>query len=167
MAEKNQAVLVESDVFIREKLSGFLDQHLGADDYRFCDPNDTPENAIVLSGQIRAGVVLDRLFASSRGASSIHIGDYVLDAAQGVLKTTDDETIRLTEKEVALLEILYAAGGHSVSRETLLDQVWEYADSVETHTLETHIYRLRQKIELDPTNPALLVTDDEGYCLRL
>jgi Transcriptional regulatory protein, C terminal len=73
------------------------------------------------------------------------------------------EEIRLTEKETALL--VHLSSGETASRQDLLETVWAYADSVETHTLETHIYRLRQKIEKDPANPEFLITDEEGYRL--
>ena len=72
---------------------------------------------------------------------------------------------RLTEKETAILRFLYRAGHMPVSRETLLQEVWGYNSAVTTHTLETHIYRLRQKIEKDAANPEILVTEAGGYKL--
>ena len=73
--------------------------------------------------------------------------------------------VRLTEKETAILRFLYRAGQLPVSRETLLQEVWGYNSGVTTHTLETHIYRLRQKIEKDAANPEILVTEAGGYKL--
>ena len=73
--------------------------------------------------------------------------------------------IRLTEKEVAILDHLHSAEGEVVGREELLDEVWGYNEGVTTHTLETHIYRLRQKIEDDPSEARLLVTEPGGYRL--
>ena len=73
--------------------------------------------------------------------------------------------VRLTEKETAILRFLYRAGQLPVSRETLLQEVWGYNSGVTTHTLETHIYRLRQKIERDAANPEILVTEAGGYKL--
>jgi len=73
--------------------------------------------------------------------------------------------VRLTEKETAILRYLYRSGEKPVSREVLLQEVWGYNSGVTTHTLETHIYRLRQKIEQDPANAALLVTEAGGYKL--
>ncbi len=76
-----------------------------------------------------------------------------------------DRKIRLTEKEAAILEALARAEGRSIDRATLLNQVWGYGSGVTTHTLETHIYRLRQKIERDPSKAELLVTEPGGYRL--
>ena len=73
--------------------------------------------------------------------------------------------VRLTEKETAILKYLYRAGDKVVGREVLLDDVWGYNTEVDTHTLETHIYRLRQKIEEDPSRAVLLVTESGGYRL--
>lgn len=71
--------------------------------------------------------------------------------------------LRLTDKERDILLTLHGAGGKAVSRQDLLDAVWAYAPDVETHTLETHIYRLRQKIEKDPAAPEIVITDESGY----
>lgn len=74
--------------------------------------------------------------------------------------------VHLTDKETAILRYLYRAGRRPVSRETLLNEVWGYNPGVTTHTLETHIYRLRQKIEADPSNAEILVTEPGGYKLQ-
>ena len=73
--------------------------------------------------------------------------------------------VRLTEKETAILKYLYRTGDRMVKRETLLGEVWGYNAGVTTHTLETHVYRLRQKIERDPSKASILVTDPGGYRL--
>jgi DNA-binding response OmpR family regulator len=73
--------------------------------------------------------------------------------------------IRLTEKETNILKYLYRASGRVVSRDVLLNEVWGYNAGVTTHTLETHVYRLRQKIEADPSHAQLLVTEPGGYRL--
>ena len=77
-----------------------------------------------------------------------------------------EKKIRLTEKETAILKYLLRVGDKTVPRETLLDEVWGYNAGVTTHTLETHVYRLRQKIEPDPSNAQLLITEPGGYCLK-
>ena len=71
----------------------------------------------------------------------------------------------MTEKESSILRYLYRAGQRPVSREKLLQEVWGYNSGVTTHTLETHIYRLRQKIERDAAAPAILLTEASGYKL--
>ncbi len=73
--------------------------------------------------------------------------------------------VRLTEKETSILKYLYRSGNTAIGRKTLLGEVWGYNAGVATHTLETHIYRLRQKIEEDPSNAQLLVTEMGGYKL--
>jgi DNA-binding response OmpR family regulator len=73
--------------------------------------------------------------------------------------------VRLTEKETAILKYLYRAGDQPTGRDTLLGEVWGYNAGVTTHTLETHVYRLRQKIERDPTRAEILVTEPGGYRL--
>jgi DNA-binding response OmpR family regulator len=76
-----------------------------------------------------------------------------------------DRKIRLTEKETAILKYLSRAGEKVIGRDVLLNEVWGYNSGVTTHTLETHVYRLRQKIERDPLNAELLVTEPGGYRL--
>lgn len=73
------------------------------------------------------------------------------------------QNLKLTDKERDIILTLHNAGGKAVSRQDLLDAVWAYAPGVETHTLETHIYRLRQKIEADPASPQIILTDEAGY----
>jgi DNA-binding response OmpR family regulator len=93
------------------------------------------------------------------------VGPYSFKPSAKVLVTEDNKKIRLTEKETAIIKFLYRAGEQSVSRETLLADVWGYNAGVSTHTLETHIYRLRQKIERDPAHAEILVTEGGGYRL--
>lgn len=94
-----------------------------------------------------------------------HIGPYEFRPAQKLLVDAKARKIRLTDKESNILKYLYRAGGKSVSREELLTEVWGYNANVATHTLETHVYRLRQKIEPDPANARILLTEAGGYRL--
>ena len=94
------------------------------------------------------------------------IGPYQFRPSAKVLIAGDSRKIRLTEKETAILKYLYRAGNQMITRETLLNEVWGYNAAVTTHTLETHVYRLRQKIETDPSNADILVTVTGGYQLR-
>jgi len=84
-----------------------------------------------------------------------------------VLIDENDRKIRLTEKETNILKFLYRSSGRTVEREVLLREVWGYNAGVTTHTLETHIYRLRQKIEPNPSNAIILLTDAGGYRLGM
>ena len=93
------------------------------------------------------------------------IGPYSFRPSSKLLLNAKGSKVRLTEKESSILRYLYCAGQRPVSRETLLREVWAYNSGVTTHTLETHIYRLRQKIEKDAAAPAILVTVGGGYKL--
>jgi DNA-binding response OmpR family regulator len=93
------------------------------------------------------------------------IGSYTFKPASKILLDDKGNKVRLTEKETSILKYLYRAGEKVVTRDVLLAEVWGYNSGVTTHTLETHIYRLRQKIEKDPSNAELLVTETGGYKL--
>jgi DNA-binding response OmpR family regulator len=93
------------------------------------------------------------------------IGPYTFRPSSKLLLNSEGNEVRLTGKETGVLRYLCRAGQRPVSRETLLQEVWGYNSGVTTHTLETHIYRLRQKIEKDATSPAILVTHADGYTL--
>lgn len=97
--------------------------------------------------------------------AEFRIGPYLFRPATKLLIDAKGGKLRLTEKEAAILRFLHRADRQSVPRETLLRDVWGYNASVTTHTLETHIYRLRQKIEDNPAEARLLVTDGGGYKL--
>ncbi|HAD24463.1 MAG TPA: DNA-binding response regulator [Alphaproteobacteria bacterium] len=119
----------------------------------------------------RFGVLLARIRAHLRQHEQsedavFNIGRYTFKpAAKLMLDDADGSKIRLTEKETAILKFLYRAGAKIVGRDVLLHEVWGYNAAVTTHTLETHIYRLRQKIEDNPSEAQLLVTDQGGYKL--
>lgn len=93
------------------------------------------------------------------------IGNYTFKPAAKTLIDEGGSKVRLTEKETSILKYLYRAGEKVVTRDVLLHEVWGYNAGVTTHTLETHIYRLRQKIENDPSNAELLITETGGYKL--
>jgi DNA-binding response OmpR family regulator len=119
----------------------------------------------------RLGVLLARIRAQLRQHELTEdavftIGPYTFQPGTKLL--IDNETkkkVRLTEKETAILKYLYRAGDKVIGRDVLLDEVWGYNAAVATHTLETHIYRLRQKIEADPSNARILLTETGGYRL--
>ena len=107
-----------------------------------------------------------RIFENSEDAV-FTIGPYTFRPSAKLLQEAiRNRRIRLTEKEAAILKFLYRAGTRPVPRQVLLNEVWGYNAAVTTHTLETHIYRLRQKIEPDPAKACLLVTEGGGYRLN-
>lgn len=94
------------------------------------------------------------------------IGPYSFRPAQKMMVHKETEKkVRLTEKETSILKYLFRAGETAVGRDVLLHEVWGYNAGVTTHTLETHIYRLRQKIEPTPSEAEILVTEPGGYKL--
>lgn len=93
------------------------------------------------------------------------VGPYTFQPALKLLVAEGGRKVRLTEKETNILKYLYRAPEGVVARDVLLQEVWGYNAGVTTHTLETHIYRLRQKIEPEPSNARLLVTESGGYRL--
>ena len=99
--------------------------------------------------------------------SAFTLGPYTFHPAMKILKTHDNNEIQLTEKETDILKFLYHTVEDVVPRDILLHEVWGYNNSVTTHTLETHIYRLRQKIERNPGAAELLVTESGGYRLEI
>ncbi len=120
----------------------------------------------------RIGELLARLRAQLRSHETSTDAVFALGpfsfhpTAKLLVENGSRKKIRLTEKEVAILRYLYRAGDRPVSRETLLGEVWGYNAGVNTHTLETHVYRLRQKIERDPGRAEILVTAPGGYRLN-
>ncbi|MDZ4364471.1 response regulator transcription factor [Brevundimonas sp.] len=119
----------------------------------------------------RFAVLLARIRAHLRSHEQsedavFRIGPYEFRPAAKMLMDDKAKKIRLTEKETNILKYLYRAGAKAVSREELLAEVWGYNAGVTTHTLETHIYRLRQKIEPEPGAARILVTDAGGYRLQ-
>jgi DNA-binding response OmpR family regulator len=119
----------------------------------------------------RLGELLARLRAQLRQFESSDAVVYTIGrfnftpAAKLLSERANGRRVRLTEKESAILRYLFRAGGRPVARQTLLNEVWGYNAAVTTHTLETHVYRLRQKIELDPGNAKFLLTEPGGYRL--
>jgi DNA-binding response OmpR family regulator len=128
----------------------------GANDYIV-----KPFRFAVLLARIRAQL---RQHEASEDAV-FNIGPYTFRPSSKLLVTPKGNKVRLTEKETAILRYLYRAGQRPVSREVLLQEVWGYNSGVTTHTLETLIYRLRQKVERDASTPSILVTEGGGYKL--
>jgi DNA-binding response OmpR family regulator len=119
----------------------------------------------------RLSVLLARLRAHLRQHEQsedavFQIGPYTFrPSAKMLVDASGRKKVRLTEKETAILKYLYRAGDRVIGRETLLGEVWGYNAGVTTHTLETHVYRLRQKIEKEPSRAEILITEPGGYRL--
>jgi DNA-binding response OmpR family regulator len=119
----------------------------------------------------RLSVLLARLRAHLRQSehsddAELTIGPYTFrPQAKLLVDPGGRKRVRLTEKETAILKYLYHAGQRPIGRDLLLGEVWGYNAGVTTHTLETHVYRLRQKIERDPARAEILVTEPGGYRL--
>ena len=128
----------------------------GANDYV-----TKPFKFAVLLARIRAHL---RQHEASEDAV-FQIGPYTFRPSAKMLVGERGSKLKLTEKETAILRFLYRASHEVVGRDTLLAEVWGYNAQVTTHTLETHIYRLRQKIEPNPAMAAILVTEGGGYKL--
>jgi DNA-binding response OmpR family regulator len=128
----------------------------GANDYV-----TKPFRFAVLLARIRAQL---RQHEQSEDAT-FTVGPYVFKPSQKLLTDAKGGKVRLTEKEASIIKYLYRADQKVVTRDVLLEEVWGYNSGVTTHTLETHVYRLRQKIERDPSNAEILVTESGGYKL--
>lgn len=179
-------LIYESDQLIRENLERALTHLDDAPAFTFLENKEQNEQALILGVEgvndheleinhfkkpFRVGEVMERMIQLHQKAGVepdvlIPLGSYLLDRHSSTLRDqSTQELIRLTDKERDILLHLHENAGQAIERKALLDAVWAYADGVETHTLETHIYRLRQKIEKDPSDPRILVTEDEGYTL--
>jgi len=141
--------------------------------------NDTDADAVLglesgandyVTKPFRFAVLLARIRAHLRQHEGSEdavftLGPYSFRPSAKMLVNEKGTKLRLTEKETAILRYLYRAGEKVVTRDVLLQEVWGYNSNVTTHTLETHIYRLRQKIERDPAMARLLITEAGGYKL--
>ncbi|MEO0821865.1 MAG: response regulator transcription factor [Pseudomonadota bacterium] len=97
----------------------------------------------------------------------LRIGQHLFHPGDKAVIDPAGKRVRLTEKETAVLRRLHRADGEVVARGVLLAEIWGYDSHIKTHTLETHVYRLRQKLEICPTDPKLLLTEKRGYRLVL
>ena len=154
--------LAGGEEFARELLAGMSVLLLGAD-------AASAPGLERIAKPFRFSTLLARLqaLAGRHGANEstpLHIGPYLFRPAAKLLTEGDTRKIRLTEKETNILKFLHQAAG-TVPRQTLLHEVWGYNPAVTTHTLETHIYRLRRKIEENPGEAKILVTEEGGYRL--
>ena len=165
------STLIQGNSGILDILSKYLNSHDLGVSYAI-EVNDNISGLQIegkhFDAPVYLGQVLDYLIAAPNRINVKETlltfnGGGTLDITSNIFTNAVGKTALLTEKEVALLRFLHAQKGKSITRKELLEQIWEYADGVETHTLETHIYRLRQKIEKDPAKPEILQTTEDGY----
>ncbi len=115
-----------------------------------------------LRARVRAQI---RAFANS-AEHVFHIGPHRFEpATRSLLNGVTSETVRLTHKESEVLKYLCRAGGGTVSRTTMLREVWGYKEGADSYTVESHIYRLRRKLEADPARPCFIISEEGGYAL--
>ena len=178
--QKNPQITIYANNIVQENLKPMLEK---AKLLEFCTFDAHKQDSVILrynkqeakySLPLRIGVLFDQINLLSKKAKKQNSArldlDYgLLDINLGSFtptnKTKAAKDILLTEKEVEILRYLYENTARKISREELLKFVWGYAQNAETHTLETHIYRLRRKIEPDPASPTILKKDEEGYFL--
>ena len=132
------------------------------------------EDCEVLSLPLRLGDLTDRVRYMLSGRDrfaqngTVAFRQFELNALDGTLFDMErDVSVRLTDKEKLLILSLYGAENNALDRASLLQQVWSYAENAETHTLETHLYRLRQKLEESLGITDLIVTKDGIYTLKI
>ena len=117
----------------------------------------------------KMGVLLARIRAHLRQHEASEDASFVLGpytfrpSARLLTDSQNDREVSLSDKECAILKFLYRAGDTAVGCDTLYSEIWDHAAPLATHTLQTHIYRLRQKIERDPANPEILISEAGGY----
>ena len=152
---------VHTPVIMLTALEGEADTILGLDS----GAND------YVTKPFRVGVLLARLRSQLRQYelsedASFPVGPYTFRPAAKILHhNVEDRDVTLSDKESAILKYLYRAGDTMVTCDTLYSEIWDYNAALMTHTLQTHIYRLRQKIEENPSQPVILVSEPGGYRL--
>lgn len=126
--------------------------------------NDTAD---FIREPVRLFTLVQRLKELAARPQAFQWHGFRLDMAARLWQAPDKEAVALTEKEVVLLAYLGQHYPTPVTRDDLLRDVWKYASGADTHTVETHLYRLRQKIEVNPDQPAIVVNTGQGYILGI
>lgn len=161
--------LIDEDVSLLKTVDAKVPLFLFTSDEKM----STLENVHVFVKPFRLAELLDSLHSCiSRFENSaegyLRFGTYELQpAAKDIINLKTGESIKLTEKEVAIIKHLYKASPNITSKNELLQEVWGYSPEASTHTIETHIYRLRQKVEHGDDSAQLIMTEDGGYLLNI
>lgn len=142
--------------------------------YLFSDKNNITENSlnIVLKKPFALVHFFDILYSANNKLDNskdgyLNFGVYQLRPVEKEIENIrNHEVIKLTEKEVEIIKYLYKFSDDYISKNELQKKVWKYNDDVSTHTVETHIYRLRRKVE-KKNAPQLILTDKGGYKLKI
>ena len=122
-----------------------------------------PFSLSVLLDSLRSGI---HIFENSK-EGFLRFNQYELrPQSKEIYNERNHEITKLTEKEISIIKYLYKSGTRIVSKNELLQEVWGYNPDATTHTIETHIYRLRQKVEQDDASAQLIQTTDGGYQLK-
>ncbi|MCK5384905.1 MAG: winged helix-turn-helix domain-containing protein [Alphaproteobacteria bacterium] len=179
---KNTQITICANKIVQDNLKLMLDQAKLVGFFVFETHNEDvvilrhEKQEIAYSLPLRIGVLFDQINllnkkAKMQSSATMDLGYGVLNVNLGSFtpfrktKKAKDKIILLTEKEVEILRYLHDNATRKIPREELLEFVWGYAKNTETHTLETHIHRLRRKIEPDTASPVVLKKDEEGYFL--
>lgn len=176
MIENNAKIEISADQDTCAILKKFLQAYPALIPHSYTETKDSgitvrsDSHQRTFPAPMRIGKILDEIGRHIHADNTAKIRflalkDATLDTHLGLFTRIDQDDITLTEKEVEILVTLSQQNGQPISRDDLLRAVWNYADGVETHTLETHIYRLRQKIEKYPSEPEILVTENNGYII--
>jgi len=142
--------------------AGFMDGPISSDDTK---------KYLFLEKPFRIEHLYKSIFTSLAKISNSNemthkIGPFTFFPLKKVVVLDDKKKVELTEKEVDILRCLISSDGEAINKDKLLKKVWNYSSNVTTHTLETHIYRLRQKLEIDPSIPRLIIAEDGGFKIR-
>lgn len=135
------------------------------------DDENQADQTVKIDTPARLGTIINRIQQSMNNRQKnrpIELGSFIFTPTiHELTNTKHTKSYQLTEKETAIIMCLHNNHPNAVERSTLLEEVWEYAPDTETHTVETHIYRLRQKIEQDNEEDGLIITTDNGYSLNI
>ncbi len=144
-----------------EEIDKVLGLELGADDYV-----TKPFSVRELMARVKA-ILRRSTYSPGAEGSSVVIGKLSLDFAAFRAEEGDKE-VKLSHKEFEILSFLFQHRNQVVSRYDLLEKVWGYEEQPTTRTVDNFVVRLRQKIEVDPTHPKIILTvHGTGYKLVL